>query len=215
MALHRLVRQGKVLTMSALLLHQLLIPSLSSAFSFSIKHAPKLSTSSVVFRSSVKGGALMRMGESKLDIVRTIRTTPHRLCLDHRWSFTPVRMSTSSSSTTDEPLATTGAKDPPKAVKAGRIKRTISGVQPTGVLHLGNYLGAMRQWIDLQDNYTRNNINDKEIDGTATNGSSLAPVTENFFFVVDLHAITVPQDPAALSESTRTSVALYLAAGKC
>ena len=59
-----------------------------------------------------------------------------------------------------------------------RVKRVLSGVQPTGALHLGNYLGAIRQWVDNQDNY------------------------ENFFFVVDLHAITVPHDPKKLKVLT-------------
>jgi tryptophanyl-tRNA synthetase len=68
-------------------------------------------------------------------------------------------------------------------------QRVLSGVQPTGSLHLGNYLGAIDQWVAGQDLY------------------------DNFFCVVDLHAITLPQDPAALRASTLTSAALYLAAG--
>ena len=55
-----------------------------------------------------------------------------------------------------------------------RVKRVLSGVQPTGALHLGNYLGAIRQWVQNQDIY------------------------DNYFFVVDLHAITVPHDPKKL-----------------
>ncbi len=68
-------------------------------------------------------------------------------------------------------------------------KRVISGVQPTGNLHLGNYLGAIRQWVTNQDEH------------------------ENFFFVVDLHAITAPHDPAELNKATYDIAALYLAAG--
>ena len=68
-------------------------------------------------------------------------------------------------------------------------KRVLSGVQPTGNLHLGNYLGAIRNWVAGQSEY------------------------ENFFCVVDLHAITVPHNPATLAEDTYTIAALYLACG--
>jgi tryptophanyl-tRNA synthetase len=67
--------------------------------------------------------------------------------------------------------------------------RVLSGVQPTGALHLGNWLGAIRNWVDLQTTH------------------------DTFFCVVDLHAITVPHDPARLSEDTLTTAALYLACG--
>jgi tryptophanyl-tRNA synthetase len=68
--------------------------------------------------------------------------------------------------------------------------RVLSGVQPTGDLHLGNYLGAIRPWVQLQADH------------------------DAFFCVVDLHAITVqPHDPAALRDATRAAAALYLAAG--
>lgn len=68
-------------------------------------------------------------------------------------------------------------------------KRVLSGVQPTGNLHLGNYLGAIRNWVEIQSEY------------------------DNFFCVVDLHAITVPQDPKTLAANTRTIAAVYLACG--
>lgn len=68
-------------------------------------------------------------------------------------------------------------------------KRVLSGVQPTGHLHLGNYLGAIRQWVARQADY------------------------ENYFCVVDLHAITVPHNPAELAANTYTVAALYLACG--
>ena len=67
--------------------------------------------------------------------------------------------------------------------------RVLSGVQPTGALHLGNWLGAIRNWVDLQHNH------------------------DTFFCVVDLHAITVPHDPALLAEQTLSTAALYLACG--
>jgi tryptophanyl-tRNA synthetase len=68
-------------------------------------------------------------------------------------------------------------------------KRVLSGVQPTGSLHLGNYLGALRTWVNEQYEY------------------------ENYFFIADLHAITVPHDPKTLAENTYTLAALYLACG--
>ena len=67
--------------------------------------------------------------------------------------------------------------------------RVLSGVQPTGSLHLGNWLGAIRNWVDLQQTH------------------------DTFFCVVDLHAITVPHDPAVLAENSRSTAALYLACG--
>ena len=69
------------------------------------------------------------------------------------------------------------------------MKRVLSGIQPSGELHLGNYLGAIKQWVDGQD--------DKE----------------NFICVVDLHSITVQQDPEELRESTRRLTAMLLASG--
>ncbi|OAY82165.1 Tryptophan--tRNA ligase, chloroplastic/mitochondrial, partial [Ananas comosus] len=68
-------------------------------------------------------------------------------------------------------------------------KRVVSGVQPTGSVHLGNYLGAIRNWVSLQNTY------------------------ETFFFIVDLHAITLPYDAPQLSKATRSTAALYLACG--
>jgi hypothetical protein len=88
---------------------------------------------------------------------------------------------------------------PPK--KQGRPERILSGVQPTGSLHLGNYLGAIRQWVDFQ------NTEQTDEDG------NVVPV-ENYFCVVDLHAITMPQEPAALKENSLSSAALYIAAGE-
>ena len=69
------------------------------------------------------------------------------------------------------------------------MKRIFSGVQPTGNLHLGNYLGAIRNWVRLQKDY------------------------ESIFCVVDMHAVTVWQDPAELSKSTREVTAAFIAAG--
>ncbi|MEU3785508.1 tryptophan--tRNA ligase [Streptomyces sp900129855] len=68
--------------------------------------------------------------------------------------------------------------------------RVLSGIQPTaGSFHLGNYLGAVRQWVALQESH------------------------DAFYMVVDLHAITVPQDPKELTSNTRLAAAQLLAAG--
>ena len=83
-----------------------------------------------------------------------------------------------------------------------KTRRILSGVQPTGSLHLGNYLGAIRQWVEFQD---------KECEPVIEDGVKI--VTENYFCVVDLHAITMPHDPTELEQSTLSSAALYLAAG--
>ena len=69
------------------------------------------------------------------------------------------------------------------------MKRIFSGAQPTGNVHLGNYLGALRNWVALQHEY------------------------ESFFCIVNLHALTVPQDPKLLAEKTRELARLYLAVG--
>ena len=69
------------------------------------------------------------------------------------------------------------------------LPRVLSGVQPTGALHLGNWLGAIRNWVELQNDH------------------------DTFFCVVDLHAITVPHDPDRLAQETLSTAALYLACG--
>src|SRR5256714_7511858 len=69
------------------------------------------------------------------------------------------------------------------------MNRIFSGIQPTGNLHLGNYLGAIRNWVALQHDY------------------------ECIFCIVALRALTLPQDPAELVASTREVTAAYIAAG--
>lgn len=67
--------------------------------------------------------------------------------------------------------------------------RIFSGIQPTGKLHIGNYLGAIKQWVELQEK------------------------GECIFCIVDLHALTAPYDPDALQESIKEKAIVYLAAG--
>jgi tryptophanyl-tRNA synthetase len=68
-------------------------------------------------------------------------------------------------------------------------KRIFSGAQPTGNVHLGNYLGALRNWVALQREY------------------------ESFFCIVNLHAVTLPQDPKVLAAKSRELARIYLAVG--
>ncbi|WP_448579150.1 tryptophan--tRNA ligase [Thermaurantiacus sp.] len=72
-------------------------------------------------------------------------------------------------------------------------QRIVSGIQPTGQLHLGNYLGALRNWVRMQQ--------------------ALAPGDQAFYFIADLHAITVFQDPATLRQATREMAAALIASG--
>lgn len=69
-------------------------------------------------------------------------------------------------------------------------KKIFSGIQPSGNIHIGNYLGAIKQWVDLQDK-----------------------AEETIFCIVDLHAITVPQDPKDLKRRILELAALYIACG--
>jgi tryptophanyl-tRNA synthetase len=68
-------------------------------------------------------------------------------------------------------------------------KRVFSGIQPTGDVHIGRYLGAIRHWVTMQEDY------------------------DNIFCIVDLHAITVPQDPKILKNKTKEFAGLLIAAG--
>ncbi|HLA97917.1 MAG TPA: tryptophan--tRNA ligase [Anaerolineales bacterium] len=79
--------------------------------------------------------------------------------------------------------------DPAFMASVGRKTRVFSGIQPSGKAHLGNYLGAMRRWVAEQHQ------------------------KENYFCIVDMHAITVPQDPHRLRRLTRELAAVYLAVG--
>ena len=68
------------------------------------------------------------------------------------------------------------------------MKRMLSGIKPTGRLTLGNYIGAIRNFVAYQDDY------------------------EMYVFIANMHAITVPQERAELKKNTKDLIALYLAA---
>ncbi|MCI8778563.1 MAG: tryptophan--tRNA ligase [Bacilli bacterium] len=69
------------------------------------------------------------------------------------------------------------------------MKRILTGLQPTGIITLGNYIGAIKQMVKYQDMY------------------------ESYLFIADLHSITIPQDPNELSKNIKSLLALYLACG--
>jgi tryptophanyl-tRNA synthetase len=69
----------------------------------------------------------------------------------------------------------------------------FSGIQPTGIPHLGNYLGALREWVQIQDSPTKN--------------------SRYIFSIVDLHALTIPQESANLRQWRRQALAMLLAIG--
>src|SRR5215218_5856430 len=90
------------------------------------------------------------------------------------------------------PMSTTTAPEASASAQGtgGARPRVLSGIQPTAdSFHFGNYLGALRQWVDLQEEY------------------------EPFFFIADLHAITVEQDPKVLRERTLRAAAQLIAMG--
>ncbi|EHB07386.1 Tryptophanyl-tRNA synthetase, mitochondrial [Heterocephalus glaber] len=80
--------------------------------------------------------------------------------------------------------------DPGAELLKDSTKRVFSGIQPTGILHLGNYLGAIESWVKLQDKYNM-----------------------VLYSIVDLHSLTVPQDPTALRQSIFDMTAALLACG--
>src|SRR3954453_4023740 len=92
-------------------------------------------------------------------------------------------------STTTDPEVSPLAQEPARGPRTPR-PRVLSGIQPTAdSFHFGNYLGALRQWVDLQQEY------------------------QPFFFIADLHAITVEQDPKVLRERTLRAAAQLIAMG--
>lgn len=104
----------------------------------------------------------------------------------HISSTTPTLSNTPSSTSSQSP-------SPPISPPISSPQTIFSGIQPTGIPHLGNYLGALRTWVSLQD--------------------SAAPSTKLFFSVVDLHAITLFQKPEELRRWRRESMAALLACG--
>ncbi len=69
------------------------------------------------------------------------------------------------------------------------MKRILTGLKPTGDLTLGNYIGSIKQMVNMQDKY------------------------DSYIFVADLHALTIPQDPYELNERIKKFIAMYIACG--
>jgi tryptophanyl-tRNA synthetase len=113
------------------------------------------------------------------------RTITKKLLRNNIPTFSPVRSPLSHLNHGLRPIATTSKKNPDQVI--------FSGIQPTGVPHLGNYLGALQQWVKLQN--------------------LAAPSTKLIFSIVDLHAITMKQDPGQLRRWKRESLATLLAVG--
>jgi tryptophanyl-tRNA synthetase len=106
----------------------------------------------------------------------------------------PTHTRAGASGSADQSTAERAQHPAPQAAAAPQTKmphreRVFSGIQPSGSVHIGNYLGAMRHWAADQDKY------------------------DNIYCVVDLHAITLPQDPAELRAATRELAAMLFAIG--
>eukprot|EP00184_Porphyridium_aerugineum_P001738 CAMPEP_0184697320 /NCGR_PEP_ID=MMETSP0313-20130426/4321_1 /TAXON_ID=2792 /ORGANISM="Porphyridium aerugineum, Strain SAG 1380-2" /LENGTH=423 /DNA_ID=CAMNT_0027156099 /DNA_START=64 /DNA_END=1335 /DNA_ORIENTATION=+ len=109
-------------------------------------------------------------------------------------SATPEIGTGTETQTQTQPLTATHPQteptnEPQLKLPTDRKLRVLSGVQPTGLLHVGNYFGAIKQWVENQYKY------------------------DSYFFVVDLHAITMPYEHKKLANVTFNTAALYLAAG--
>ena len=129
----------------------------------------------------------LRVSTRKIRLIdsNSLHTNHQRIPLAHTYSN-----SSYSTTSTSPPQPTSDSSSLPSS----RPPRIIfSGIQPTGIPHIGNYLGALQQWVHLQN--------------TSLPGDKL------FFSVVDLHAITVKQDPEVLRRQKREMFASLLAVG--
>jgi tryptophanyl-tRNA synthetase len=86
--------------------------------------------------------------------------------------------------------------------------RVVSGIQPTGNLHLGNYLGAIRNWVRMQDE-----MDERNRAQVAEGGSATKERSQCLFFLADLHAISLPHNPAELKAATLEMTAALVACG--
>ena len=118
----------------------------------------------------------------------------HRLC-PLRTSAPNVRRSFSSVSS-----------PPPPQLPPTFPTQYFSGIQPTGVLHIGNYLGAIQPWLHIQQQL-------QSVSTSTSSTGSAAPVNKLLISVVDLHAITVPQSPATLRSTSLELASFLLACG--
>jgi len=144
-----------------------------------------------------RGVAMRQHATSTSKSIQSRSLLPFQQQQQQQQQFTNRKNMATRSATTE---ASAETDKPAAAPKKVQTKRTLSGVQPTGSIHLGNYLGAIKQWVENQD------TEERDEDGT------IVP-REQFYMIVDMHAITMPHDPAELAENSYKSAALYIAAG--
>ncbi|PGH27927.1 tryptophan-tRNA ligase [Polytolypa hystricis UAMH7299] len=118
----------------------------------------------------------------------------------------PLARAASSTTTTTSSSSSSSTPSSPRIV--------FSGIQPTGIPHLGNYLGALRQWVQLQNTYTKSPPSSTTTTSNPPSSSSRSPDDAKLIFsIVDLHALTVPQDPVLLRQWRMEMLAVLLAVG--
>ncbi|KAK7351507.1 hypothetical protein VNO77_11022 [Canavalia gladiata] len=137
---------------------------------------PRVSRSEIELKGKEYTGVERKMSVSHFAVLSCCR--PRFAPSLSRASISRIRCCTTLSATSSQIPTPTSIK-----------KRVVSGVQPTGSIHLGNYFGAIKNWVALQNLY------------------------DTLFFIVDLHAITLPYDTQQLSKATRSTAAIYLACG--
>lgn len=89
----------------------------------------------------------------------------------------------------------------------------FSGIQPSGSLHLGNYVGALKNWVALQSQTEAEFEAHPTSEASARASAIRLPISKRVYCIVDMHATTVPQDPAALRESVLALAASFIACG--
>ncbi|KAJ8326873.1 Tryptophan--tRNA ligase, mitochondrial [Batrachochytrium dendrobatidis] len=105
-------------------------------------------------------------------------------------------------SNTAHRYSTTSLSSTPKPVQFPSC--TLSGIQPTGIPHIGNYIGALRNWVDLQNQLS---VPSKDAQ------SSVLASPSTLYMIADMHALTIPQDPVKLRANVRDMVCVLLACG--
>ena len=123
---------------------------------------------------------------------------PTAACLEQKPSTDSIRPFVSGTPIQNQPYSPKESLTTTPKVEKSFEPQIFSGIQPTGIPHIGNYFGAIRQWVDLQ--------NQPPPEATATS-------SKPFFSVVDLHALTIRQDPKQLSLWRKETLAALIAAG--
>ncbi|KAI8826199.1 uncharacterized protein EV422DRAFT_553452, partial [Fimicolochytrium jonesii] len=127
----------------------------------------------------------------------------------HASTTTPLHTPAADAPTTQAPTAKSNSGSKP--TRRRFPSRTLSGIQPTGVPHLGNYLGALSNWVKLQDDLPASSTSPSSI--STLPSSPISPPSTHLYSIVDLHALTLPQDPSLLRENVLDMAASLLACG--